>query len=125
MNPYIESANGEFGISEENIRMMRYMAIDDICCSASYMLGDVDEHGQVVSGSEHKTLGSFFLLRGLFVANTEDNLPLNQRRMVLHLLRRIGSQFGIKAATSQRDQWIACHGAEVEQIERDGLAALA
>lgn len=125
MNPHIEPTNGGFDISEGDIWMMRHLATDDICFSASYMLGDVDEHGQVVSGLEHKTLGAFFLLRGLFVANAEDNLPLHQRRMLLHLLGRIGSEFGIKAAANHRGQWIACHGAEVEQVERDGLGALA
>jgi hypothetical protein len=104
-------------MSERSLRDSLSTFVDKICSSAPYLLGDVDNNGEVKIGAESKGLGAFFLLRGLRTANSVDSLSLYQRHLILDYLDRIGSAFGIKSASHARTRWLASHPAEAELLE--------
>ncbi|KAL5383134.1 hypothetical protein DPSP01_006110 [Paraphaeosphaeria sporulosa] len=84
-------------------------AVDDIFGTSPFMLGDVTSNGQLNATNERRALGAFFLLRSVYVALSVDTLTQPQSRKLLHLLGRIGSEFGIKTASNRRDKWLAQH----------------
>jgi len=105
------------GLSEEDVRAAMIAAVDDVCSCAPYLLSDVDEEGHMKRNSvDSKTLGAFFYLRGLMVTNGIENLPRRQRRLLLHLFGRLGAQFGIRVAWRMRDDWVADHRTEAEEL---------
>lgn len=54
--------------SEADIRSVRLDLGDDICTSAAYMLGEVDEKGQLRSNEpEGKAIGEMILARSLYL----------------------------------------------------------
>lgn len=92
----------ELAISKNDLQTHVLKTVDDICASVAYMLGDVDEKGDLRVGSEVKALGPFFMLRGLLVVNMVDGISTAQRRWVQECLLRIGHQWGVKTALRSR-----------------------
>ncbi|KAI1746833.1 hypothetical protein F4782DRAFT_523121 [Xylaria castorea] len=89
-------------------------AIDEICACVPYMMADVDQLGLPTVGKEGKALGSFLLLRGLYVAMCVEELTDLQSRYILNTLLRIAHVRGIKLALRPRTRWFARHGITVE-----------
>jgi hypothetical protein len=104
--------------TETEIWEQLLMTVGDICASAPYLLGDIDEHGQLNIGGRRKAMGGFFLLRGLAVANGIENLPLPIRRMLLDYLGRVGYAMGIGKAARRREEWLAAHPVEAVELLR-------
>lgn len=94
----------------DHLRVCLLTVVDDICASAAYMLGEIDENGdlRVLLGprSQWKALGPFYLLRGLHVANLVHGIPAAQRRWMLDRLGQIGHTWGIRAALRARKDWL-------------------
>ncbi|KAI1736264.1 hypothetical protein F4680DRAFT_432342 [Xylaria scruposa] len=89
-------------------------AVDEICACVPYMMGDVDQLGLPMVGKEGKALGSFFLLRGLYVAICVEKLTDSQSSYILKTLLRIAHVRGIKLALRPRSRWFAQHGVATE-----------
>ncbi|TRX88387.1 hypothetical protein FHL15_010700 [Xylaria flabelliformis] len=85
-------------------------AIGEICACVPYMMGDVDQLGLPMVGKEGKAIGSFFLLRGLYVAICVEELTDLQSSYILKTLLRIAHVRGIKLALRPRSRWFAQHG---------------
>ena len=81
--------------------------VGSILSSSAFLLGDVDPRGQEILNLERRALGAFFLLRGLDVALTVPTLCPTHQKAILNILKRIGSEFGIKAALNRREEWLA------------------
>jgi len=92
----------ELAISKNDLQTHVLKMADDICASVAYMLGDIDEKGDLKVGSKVKAVGPYFMLRGLLVVNMVDDIPTAQRRWVQECLLRIGHQWGIKTALRSR-----------------------
>ncbi|KAI0439991.1 hypothetical protein F4803DRAFT_578173 [Xylaria telfairii] len=88
-------------------------AVDEICSCVPYMMADVDQLGLPTVGKDGKALGSFFLLRGLYVAICVDELTDLQSHYILKTLLRIAHVRGIKLALRPRGRWLARHGVTV------------
>jgi hypothetical protein len=110
------SNSAAFASSVADIWERLLMTIGDICASAPYLLGDVNERGQLNIGGKTKALGGFFLLRALVVANSVEDLPIGLRRSLLDLLARIGTSVGIKNALRYKEGWLASHQAETDEL---------
>ncbi|KAI0468988.1 hypothetical protein F4859DRAFT_193075 [Xylaria cf. heliscus] len=89
-------------------------AIDEICACVPYMMADVDQLGLPAVGKDGKALGSFFLLRGLYVAICVEELTNLQSHYILETLLRIAHVRGIKLALRPRCRWFARRGINVE-----------
>ncbi|KAI0448827.1 hypothetical protein F5B21DRAFT_518647 [Xylaria acuta] len=89
-------------------------AINEICACVPYMMAEVDQLGLPMVGKEGKALGSFFLLRGLYVAICVEELTTLQSHYILKALLRIAHVRGIKLALRPRGRWFARHGTTVE-----------
>ncbi|RYC65089.1 hypothetical protein CHU98_g1129 [Xylaria longipes] len=89
-------------------------AIDEICACVPYMMADVDQLGLPTVGKDGKALGSFFLLRGLYVALCAEELTSLQSHYILKTLLRIAHVRGIKLALRPRSRWFARHGITAE-----------
>jgi hypothetical protein len=72
--------------------------VHDVCGSAAYMLGEIDEKGRIIIGSSQKSLGAFILTRSLNVAYSMPGLCEVQQKWILERLAHIGHARGIKAA---------------------------
>lgn len=88
-------------------------AVDEICSCVPYMMADVDQLGLPTVGKDGKALGSFFLLRELYVAICVEELTDLQSHYILKTLLRIAHVRGIKLALRPRDRWFARHGIPV------------
>ncbi|KAI0854927.1 hypothetical protein F4860DRAFT_497860 [Xylaria cubensis] len=89
-------------------------AIGEICACVPYMMGDVDQLGLPMVGKEGKAIGSFFLLRGLYVTICVEELTDLQSTYIMKTLLRIAHVRGIKLALRPRSRWLAQHGIATE-----------
>jgi hypothetical protein len=104
---------------EDDLRTALTATVDDICSCMPFLLSDIDMAGNSDrSSTNSKALGAFRAMQGVAVSNAVEGLSQRQRRLLLHLLDRIGGQFGIRLAWTIRDGWIARHAAEAEQLGR-------
>lgn len=103
-------------MSGQDLREVLIRDVADMCACAPYLLGDVDEQGRLVTNVDSKSLGAFFLVRGLSLANSVEDLPPRTRQTILDLYKRIGGQFGIKSAWNLREEWLASHRVEADQL---------
>lgn len=85
-------------------------AVDDICACVPYMMADVDQSGLPMIGKDSKALGSFFLLRGLYVASCVEEMASVQREYIMRTLLRIAHLKGIKLALRPRSRWFSQQG---------------
>lgn len=84
--------------------------VDEICACVPYMMVDVDQSGLPTIGKDGKALGSFFLLRGLYVASCVEEMASVQREYVMRTLLRIAHIKGIKLALRARSRLFSQHG---------------
>ncbi|KAI1114500.1 hypothetical protein F5Y14DRAFT_414457 [Nemania sp. NC0429] len=84
-------------------------AVDEICACVPYMMGDVDQSGLPTIGKDGKALGSFFLLRGLYVASCVEEMSSEQREYIMRTLLRIAHLKGIKLALRPRSRLLSQH----------------
>jgi hypothetical protein len=89
-------------------------AVDDICASVPYMIGDIDEKGRLRIASATKAMGAFYLLRGLHIANRVQAIPFAQREWILDRLFHIGHARGIKTALKSRTSWLEQNEKRIE-----------
>jgi hypothetical protein len=87
-----------FHCCRKTLRHDLLTVIEDVCASASFMLGDIDENGCLSMSQNCKGLGPFFLLRGIHVANMVEDVPAHIRMWILKCLDRIGHAKGFKLA---------------------------
>ncbi|KAI0876920.1 hypothetical protein GGS24DRAFT_449443 [Hypoxylon argillaceum] len=85
-------------------------SVDEICACVPYMMADVDQSGLPTIGKDGKALGSFILLRGLYVAICVEEIASVQREYILRTLLRIAHIRGIKLALRPRNRWFSQHG---------------
>lgn len=85
-------------------------AVDEICACVPYMMVDVDQSGLPAIGKDGKALGSFFLLRGLYVASCVEEISSVQREYIMSTLLRIAHLKGIKLALRPRSRWFSQQG---------------
>lgn len=83
----------------------------NIISCAPFLMGDIDEQGNLKIGETGKTLGAFFLLRGLVTAISVAEISPSQKQTILAYLERIGSAFGIKKALVARNRHYLASGA--------------
>lgn len=104
-----QTATFEAGItpSVTEIAKTIHSTVDSIVNSSAFLLGDVDSEGQTNVTKEKRALGAFFLLRGLDIALAVPMLSAVHQQSILELLRRIGTEFGIKIALIRRERWLA------------------
>ncbi|KAF2972388.1 hypothetical protein GQX73_g1125 [Xylaria multiplex] len=88
-------------------------AVDEICACVPYMMADVNQLGLPTVGEYGKALGSYFLLRGLYVASCVDELTSSQREYMMRTFLRIAHVKGIKLALRPRNRWLSQHGGSV------------
>lgn len=105
----IPSFDNAFAPSEDEVLNTIDSTVDDIFGTIPFMLGDVDPEGHLNTTNERRALGAFFLLRSVYVALSVDTLSQTQLRKLLDLLTRIGTEFGIKTASTRRNKWLAQH----------------
>ncbi|KAI1422586.1 hypothetical protein F5Y12DRAFT_799403 [Xylaria sp. FL1777] len=90
-------------------------AVDDICACVPYMMADVDQSGLPTVGKDGKALGSYHLLRGLYVASCVAELTTVQRDYMMRTFLRIAHGRGIKLALRPRNRWLNRHRDSVAQ----------
>ncbi|KAI0534694.1 hypothetical protein GGR58DRAFT_481939 [Xylaria digitata] len=88
-------------------------AVDEICACVPYMMADVNQLGLPTVGEYGKALGSYFLLRELYVASCIDELTSVQREYMMRTFLRIAHVKGIKLALRPRNRWLSQHGGSV------------
>jgi hypothetical protein len=89
--------------------------VDNVCASVPYMMGDIDENGRLGTPATVKAMGSFYLTRGLQIANKVENIPFAQRQWMLGRLFHVGHARGIKIALKSRDLWLE-HNKEMSTV---------
>lgn len=82
------------------------MAVDHLCSSSPYMLGELSDGDSMPTRPGPTALGAVFLLRGLFVAIQVSTLTSDQRAFIFDKLSRIGHAKGILLALRCRDRWV-------------------
>lgn len=93
--------------SEEELENTITSTVDSILSSSPFLLGFANSRVRNNPDLEKRALGAFFLLRGLDVALTVPKLSPVHQRAILDILKRIGTEFGIKAALNRREEWLA------------------
>jgi len=93
-----EQQRARFPMTRDTLRKDLCVVIEDMCASAGYMLGDIDETGSLKIDQAGNGLGTFFLLRGMHVASKVPDLPQHIRVWVTDCLDRIGYSKGIRIA---------------------------
>lgn len=93
-------------VYQSEIQSDLFNAIGCIVSSIPYMMNDVDEQGQIRTKDETRDLGPYFLLFGLHVANSIDDIPLPMRRNILDAMFRIGHVKGVRLALLSRNAWL-------------------
>lgn len=84
-------------------------AVDNICASSPFLLGDLDSNGRILLKADSKALGAHFLLYGLFTCIDVPGLSAQQRTWILDRLAQIGHLKGIRQALTCRRRWLREH----------------
>lgn len=90
----------------EQVKDRIMAAVDHICSSAPYMLGEPSDGGGLAPRPGPTAVGAVFLLRGLFIATQVNTLTSDQRAFIFDKLSRIGHAKGILLALRCRDRWV-------------------
>lgn len=96
----------------QDLDMVLLDGVSSILGCAPFLLGDIDEQGELRIGEKSKALGAFFLLRGLGTASSVIEISDRQRRSIMECFDRIGLAFGIKRALVAKAHWLACWAAQ-------------
>ncbi|KAI1131827.1 hypothetical protein F5Y10DRAFT_232635 [Nemania abortiva] len=108
--PVLQHVLGPSWYQTWDLRKRLRDTVDDICACVPYMMADVDQSGLPTVGKDGKALGSFILLRGLYVAICVEEIASVQRDYILGTLLRISHVKGIKLALRPRNRWFSQHG---------------
>ncbi|RWA10914.1 hypothetical protein EKO27_g4180 [Xylaria grammica] len=102
----------------QDLRNRLHDAVDEICACVPYMMADVDQLGLPTVGKDGKALGSYFLLRGLYVASCVEELTSAQRECMTRTFLRIAHVKGIKLALRPTNRWLCQHGGRVASVHQ-------
>ncbi|KAI0426028.1 hypothetical protein F5Y09DRAFT_320223 [Xylaria sp. FL1042] len=105
-HPVLQDTFNQGHHSSSQLRKRLYDTVDEICACVPYMMADVDQSGLPTVGRDGKALGSFFLLRGLYVVSCVAGLVSAQREYLLKTFLRIAHGKGIKLALRPRNRWL-------------------
>lgn len=85
------------------------ITVDQICGSCAYVLGELGKDNRLQPAAESKSIGAYYLLRALHIANQLDDLSTDQRTFILDRMLQIGHSKGIAQALRARDRWLETH----------------
>lgn len=82
-------------------------AVDNVCSSVAFMLGEIDSQGMPSLESKGQALGAYFLLQALRIAIGLDGVSAAQLDWISDCLLKIAHVWGIRMALHLRDSTLS------------------